>query len=95
MNQLKVHQQETIAALFQQGWSKRKIARELALDRATVRKYLAGAISKSPTPLTGSTRPEDSKSPTPQTGSAPEAESKSPPPPAPRVGQRGRAGQFV
>jgi hypothetical protein len=39
MNQLKVNRQQSIVALFEQGWSKRRIARELALDRATVRKY--------------------------------------------------------
>ncbi len=71
MYQLKVNQQQTIVALRQQGWSKRRIARELALDRATVRKYLAQADSKSPTPQTGSAEPPPSKSPTnPQTGSA-------------------------
>lgn len=71
MNQLKVHQQQTIKALFERGWSKRRIARELGLDRVTVRKYLAGVDSKSPTPPTGSAGPSDSKSPTnPHTGSA-------------------------
>lgn len=55
MNQLKVNQQHTIVSLFEQGWSKRRIARELALDRATVRKYLAARTAKSPThPQTGS-----------------------------------------
>jgi transposase len=55
MYQLKVNQQHTIVALRLQGWSKRRIARELALDRATVRKYLAPAEAKSPTnPQTGS-----------------------------------------
>src|SRR6185295_13441410 len=53
MYQLKVNQQQTIVALRRQGWSKRRIARELDLDRATVRKYLAQADSKSPTPQTG------------------------------------------
>ncbi len=38
MNQLKVNQQQSIIALFEQGWSKRRIARELGLDRLTVRK---------------------------------------------------------
>ena len=70
MNQLKVNQQHTIVSLFEQGWSKRRIARELALDRATVRKYLAGVTPKSPTPQTGSTETPEAKSPThPQTGS--------------------------
>jgi len=55
MYQLKVTQQQTIVALHRQGWSKRRIARELVLDRATVRKYLALADSKSPVnPQTGS-----------------------------------------
>ena len=71
MNQLKVNRQHTIVSLFEQGWSKRKIARELALDRATVRKYLAGVTPKSPTPQTGSAETPEAKSPThPPTGSA-------------------------
>jgi transposase len=66
MNQLKVNQQQSIVALREQGWSKRRIARELGLDRKTVRRHLAAfALSKSPTnPQTGS----EPKSPTPQTG---------------------------
>jgi transposase len=68
VNQLKVNLQETIVILHGQGWSKRRIARELDLDRATVRKYLAEAAAKSPTPQTGS-EPVPSKSPTdPQPG---------------------------
>src|SRR5947207_6533155 len=39
MNQLKVHIQQTIMTLYQQGWSGRKIARELGLDRGTVRRH--------------------------------------------------------
>lgn len=80
MNQLKVNQQQTIATLIKQGWSKRRIARELGLDRATVRKYAGrskpatnpqtGSDSKSPTPITGSEGAPDSKPATnPQTGS--------------------------
>src|SRR6266545_453670 len=70
MNQLKVNRQHTIVSLFEQGWSKRRIARELALDRATVRKYLAGVTPKPPTPQTGSAESTEAKSPTdPQTGS--------------------------
>src|SRR5882672_527404 len=70
MNQLKVNRQHTIVSLFEQGWSKRRIARELALDRATVRKYLAGVTPKSPTPQTGSAESPEAKSPThPHTGS--------------------------
>src|SRR5947199_10286027 len=71
MNQLNVNQQQTILTLRQQGWSKRRIARELGLDRATVRKYLAEADSKSPTPQAGSAELPPPKSPTdPQTGSS-------------------------
>src|SRR6266536_2394529 len=71
MNQLNVNQQQTILTLRRQGWSKRRIARELDLDRATVRKYLAEADSKSPTPQAGSAQSTSPKSPTdPQTGSS-------------------------
>jgi len=71
MYQLKVNQQQTIVALRLQGWSKRRIARELGLDRATVRKYLAQAASESATPQTGSGELGPPKSPTnPQAGSA-------------------------
>lgn len=56
MNELKVNQQNAIIALYRQGWSKRKIARELGVDRSAVRRYLAAsADSKPPTnPRTGS-----------------------------------------
>jgi transposase len=40
MNQLKVSIQQTIVTLDSHGWSRRRIARELALDRETVAKYL-------------------------------------------------------
>jgi transposase len=71
MNQLKVNQRQTIVSLYDGGWSKRKIARELALDRGTVRQYLAGVTPKPPTPQTGSTAPPEAKPPTlPHTGSA-------------------------
>jgi transposase len=55
MNQLKVNQQQTIVALKARGWSRRRIARELGLDRKTVRRYLATVGDpKSPTnPHTG------------------------------------------
>lgn len=76
MNQLKVNDQQSIVTLHEKGWSKRKIARELGLDRVTVRKYLAAA--KSPTPHTGSETDGDSKSPTLQAGCESSAESKSP-----------------
>jgi transposase len=77
MNQLKVNRQHSIVSLFEQGWSKRRIARELALDRATVRKYLAAVTPKSPTPQTGSTESAPAKSPTPHTGSVAQSGSAS------------------
>jgi transposase len=71
MNRLKVNRQHSIVTLFEQGWSRRRIARELAVDRETVRKYVAGVKSKSPTPQTGSEAEEQSKPATPpQTGSS-------------------------
>jgi transposase len=68
MYQLKVNQQQSIRTLHEQGWSKRRIARELGLDRATVRKYLAG-ISNPATPQLGPGEAGLSKSATPHTGS--------------------------
>ena len=76
MNQLKVNQQQTIVALHRQGWSKRKIARELGVDRLTVRRYLA-AEAKSPT----DPRPGSVETPA-REAAAPEAKS----PAHPRTG---------
>jgi transposase len=92
MNQLKVNQQQTIIALFDQGWSKRRIARELGMDRLTVRRYLAAAQAKSPTnPRTGSDL-QISNSPTPQTGSDAPADAKSPANPRTGSGSAGGSG---
>ena len=71
MNQLKVNQQQSIIALHQQGWSGRRIARELGLDRGTVGKYLAVDSKSATNPQTGSGEADRSKPATnPQTGSA-------------------------
>lgn len=77
MNELKVNQQHAIVALHRQGWSKRKIARELGVDRSAVRRYLAtNAESKPPThPRTGSASPEFQSVPSP-TGLALATEAK-------------------
>jgi hypothetical protein len=63
-NVLKVRQQEAIRELAAQGWKLRRIARELGVDRKTVRRCLAAGDSESPTIST--------------LGSEPLAESKSP-----------------
>lgn len=39
MNLLKMEHQQAIEALLKQGWSRRRIARELKIDRDTVRRY--------------------------------------------------------
>lgn len=70
MYQLKVNQQQSIIALYERGWSGRRIARELGLDRGTVGKYLAGKSKPATNPQTGSGEAEASKPATPQTGSA-------------------------
>ena len=70
-NLLKVNEQNTIQQLAAQGWSRRRIARELNVDRKTVRRYLA-SLGKSPTISTpGSTEPGEAKAPI----STPEKES--------------------
>lgn len=48
-NVLKVQQQQVIRELAERGWKLRRIARELGVDRKTVRRYLAVEGSKSPT----------------------------------------------
>src|SRR5690349_7627910 len=71
MYQLKVNQQQSIIALHQQGWSARRIARELGLDRGTVGKYLAANSKPATNPQTGSGESSPSKPAiNPQTGSA-------------------------
>ena len=67
MNELKVHLQQAIVTLREQGWSKRRIARELGVDRGTVGKYLQD--SKPAISLTGSAAPPDSKPAISLTGS--------------------------
>jgi transposase len=63
MNQLHVSQQHSIATLAAQGWSARKIARELGIHRQTVGRYLEAveADSKPANPPTGSQESSDSK----------------------------------
>ena len=77
MNQIKVNQLQTIVSLRQQGWSKRRIARELGLDRKTVRRHLAAQAKSPGDPRTGS-ESQTSDSPAPQASSDGVVESKSP-----------------
>jgi len=72
-NVLKVNEQNTIQQLAAQGWSRKRIARELGVDRKTVRRYLTAA-AKSPPISTPGSREAQSKSPpisTPGDSSAP------------------------
>ena len=62
MNQLNVSLQHSIATLAAKGWSARKIARELDVDRETVRRYRPVEDSKPAIPPTGS---EDASTPKP------------------------------
>jgi IS30 family transposase len=43
MNQLNVSLQQTILTLSARGWSRRQIARHLAIDRETVGRYVRRA----------------------------------------------------
>jgi len=63
MNQLHVSLQHSIATLAAQGWSARKIARELGVHRETVGRYLdpVETDSKPAIPPTGSPESSDSK----------------------------------
>jgi transposase len=61
-NILKVNEQSSIQQLAAQGWSRRRIARTLKLDRKTVRRYL-DAAAKSPTISTPGSTSAGSKSP--------------------------------
>lgn len=47
-NQLKMAQTHTIARLWKQGWARRRIARELELDRESRRKGRPGTVGFSP-----------------------------------------------
>src|SRR2546429_3688778 len=47
-NILKMDLVKAIQALKSKGWSKRRIARELQIDRQTVRKYLRAASNSPP-----------------------------------------------
>jgi transposase len=54
MNRIKVSLQQSIIALSERGWSKRRIARELQVDRATVTRQLTAAANAATNPAHGS-----------------------------------------
>ena len=54
MNRINVSLQQSIIALVERGWSKRRIARELQLDRATVRRQLLATANAATNPAIGS-----------------------------------------
>src|SRR5213596_1050973 len=60
MNQLKVNVQQSILTLAAHGWSRRRIARELKLDRATVRRHLETAAANAAISTLGSGTAADS-----------------------------------
>jgi transposase len=63
VNQLNVSLQQTILTLSSRGWSRRRIARQLEIDRETVGRYLrlAEGASKPAIPPAGSAEDPDSK----------------------------------
>lgn len=66
MNQLKVHQHESIVSLWKRGWSARRIVRELGFGRDVVRKYIHLANEATPSP--GTEPVVESKPATPSPG---------------------------
>ncbi len=68
-NSLNVALVESIRSLFAQGWSRRRIARELGVDRETVGKYVSErSCGAKPANLpTGSVSKKKGKADAPQT----------------------------
>jgi transposase len=75
MNRINVSLQQSIIALVQRGWSKRRIARELQLDRATVTRQLLATANTATNPAPGSGEAGLSK---PATNPAQGAEDRAP-----------------
>jgi hypothetical protein len=84
MNQLKMDLQQTISTLSRGGWSQRRIARELGIDRETVARYrwLARQVAE-PKPAISPAGSEPTEGPNPATmAPGPEVMPGSNPPPA-------------
>src|SRR5579862_5664336 len=60
-NVLKVSLQTTIYSLDERGWSQRRIARELGIDRETVGRYLRLRVKPAISTKTGTGEPSESK----------------------------------
>ena len=77
VNTLKMAQSQAILGLLQQGWTHRRIARELGVNRETVSRYAKSlnATSKPPISTPGPERDPESKPAisTPGSGAAPES----------------------
>jgi IS30 family transposase len=76
MNQLDVSLQHSIATLTAKGWSARKVARELGVDRETVSRYLRLDTSKPAIPPAGSQSLSEPNPAIPPIGSPEPADSK-------------------
>ena len=76
MNILKVSLRHSILTLAARGWSHRRIARELAIDRGTVGKYLRLERSKPAISTLGPSEAADSKPAISTAGSEVLAEAK-------------------
>src|ERR1700733_3152669 len=76
MNELTVNLQHTILTLAGNGWSNRRIARELGINRETVGKYLLLARAKPAISTPGSDSDPNSKPAIPILGSEPVPDSK-------------------
>ena len=78
MNQLNVSTQQSVVALFARGWSQRRIARELQLDRATVARYARPPTAKPASIATHGSDESAESNPAinPADGSTPDSEPK-------------------
>lgn len=81
MNRLEVSLQQTIIALTQRGWSQRRVARDLGVDRQTVKRY-APAANPTTNPTAGSEGAKPATEANPTTGSEPSGVAAPPAKPA-------------
>jgi hypothetical protein len=78
MNQLKVELKQAMAVLAGKGWSKRRVARELGMDRGSVRRYWPTSTSKPAISTSGSDDDPSPKPPTISTAGVSEVEPSKP-----------------